>query len=270
MARLPVALTIAWSDSGAGAGIQADIKTFAALGVYAACAITAVTAQNTQGVTDIHFVPPRSVSAQIDAALCDFDVAAIKIGMLGAADVADAVADRLGGLTTGRPFIVFDPVMVASSGDALSKEGFLDAVKAKVLPLVDCLTPNLAEAAALLGGAQARDEATMAAQGRALLALGSRAVLMKGGHLESGEAVDWLVTRKDARRYAGPRIDSTNTHGTGCTLSAAVAAHVALGAGLQDAVAAAKAFVARAIEAGRDVRLGGGRGPLMQMAVRGR
>jgi hydroxymethylpyrimidine/phosphomethylpyrimidine kinase len=312
-ARLPIALTIAGSDSGAGAGIQADLKTFAALGVYGTCAITAVTAQNTLGVRDIHYVPPDSVVAQIDAVLGDFDVAAIKIGMLGAAEIVAAVTDRLGGLPSlqpspasgrggapsraptlasdhrggaetllplageggrdsgrmrGRSLVVYDPVMTASSGDALSKEGFLDAVKRKLLPLVDCLTPNLGEAAALLGQAEARDEETMAAQGRALLALGPRAVLVKGGHLDSRDAVDWLVTREGTRRYAGPRIDSANTHGTGCTLSAAIAAYVALGATLEDAIGEAKAFVARAIEVGRDVKLGRRRGPLMQMPVR--
>jgi hydroxymethylpyrimidine/phosphomethylpyrimidine kinase len=311
-ARLPVALTIAGSDSSAGAGIQADLKTFAALGVYGTCAITAVTAQNTLGVRAIHFVPPQAVAAQIDSILADFDVAAIKIGMLGAAEIVEAVADRLGGfpspqpspasgkggaprpssaseksssvdesplslageggrakrgLVTGRPFVVCDPVMAASSGHSLSREGFLDAVRTKLLPIVDCLTPNLSEAAALLGEAEARDEETMAAQGRALLALGPLAILVKGGHLDSREAVDWLVTHGGTRRYAGPRIDSANTHGTGCTLSAAIGAHVALGATLADAVGEAKAFVARAIEAGRDVALGGGRGPLMQLPV---
>jgi hydroxymethylpyrimidine/phosphomethylpyrimidine kinase len=167
----------------------------------------------------------------------------------------------------GRPLIIYDPVTSASSGDALSKEGFLGAVKTKLLPLVDCLTPNLSEAAALLGETRARDEETMAAHGRALLALGPRAVLVKGGHLDSREAVDWLVTREGARRYAGPRIDSTNTHGTGCTLSAAIAAHLALGATLEEAAREAKLFVARAIEAGRNVKLGGGRGPLMQTPI---
>jgi hydroxymethylpyrimidine/phosphomethylpyrimidine kinase len=309
--RLPVVLTIAGSDSGAGAGIQADLKTFAALGVYGTCAITAVTAQNTMGVSDIHYVPPQSVAAQIDAVLEDFDITAIKIGMLGAAEIVEAVADRLGGLPSPqpssasggggaasgsaalaessqghgesllpfageggrakrgrmrvRPFVVYDPVMTASSGDALSKEGFLDAIRARLLPLVDCLTPNLAEAAALLGEAQARNEETMIAQGRALLALGPQAVLIKGGHLKSHKAVDWLVTSEGTRRYAGPLIDSANTHGTGCTLSAAIAAHLAMGAVLEDAIAEAKAFVTRAIEAGRDLRLGRGMGPLMQM-----
>jgi hydroxymethylpyrimidine/phosphomethylpyrimidine kinase len=308
--RSPVALTIAGSDSGAGAGVQADLRTFAALGVYGTSAITAVTAQNTLGVSAIHYVPAQSVAAQIDAIFADFDVAAIKIGMLGAAEIVAAVADRFSRLPSlqlspargrrGEPrafssdesssaspaesllpvageggakrrmraFVVLDPVMTASSGDALSREGFLDAVKAKLLAFVDCLTPNLAEAAALLGETEACDETAMTVQGRALLALGPRAILMKGGHLQSCEAVDILVTRQGVRSYAGPRIASANTHGTGCTLSAAIAAHVALGATLEDAVGQAKAFVAKAIEAGRDVKLGAGRGPLMQTPLR--
>ncbi|HLJ71304.1 MAG TPA: PfkB family carbohydrate kinase [Roseiarcus sp.] len=314
--RPPVALTIAGSDSGAGAGIQADLKTFAAIGVYGTCALTALTAQNTLGVRDICFVPAQSVAAQIDAVLDDFDVAAIKIGMLGSAEIVEAVAARLGALPSprpspasgrggaarasaalaessrsagqsllplageggraehgrmrARPLVVYDPVMAASSGDALSQEGFLEAARTKLLPLIDCLTPNLAEAAALLGAAEARDETAMAAQGRALLTLGPRAVLMKGGHLMSREATDILVTPAGARRFTEARIDSANTHGTGCTLSAALAAHVALGAQLEDAIAEAKAFVARAIEAGRDVKLGDGLGPLVQMALRTR
>jgi hydroxymethylpyrimidine/phosphomethylpyrimidine kinase len=309
--RIPVALSIAGSDSGAGAGIQADLKTFAALGVYGASAITAVTAQNTLGVRAIHFVPPCAVADQIDAIFDDFDVAAVKIGMLGEAAIVEAVADCLrrlpspqpspasgrGGasrassapghssLTAGRSLllqageggakrrmralVVYDPVMIASSGDALSSEGFLASMKAALLPLVDCLTPNLAEAAALLSEAEARDEAAMVAQGQALLALGPRAVLIKGGHLDSAEAIDLLVTREETRRYAGPRIASKNLHGTGCTLSAAIAAHVALGDALPEAAASAKTFVAKAIEAGRDVKLGQGRGPLMPLPPRG-
>ena len=160
-----------------------------------------------------------------------------------------------------RPFVVYDPVMVASSGDALAGAGFVAAVKARLLPLVDCLTPNLAEAAALLGAPLAANEDEMAAQGRALLALGPRAVLMKGGHLAGDEAVDLLVTAEGVRRFAAPRLASPNLHGTGCTLSSAIAAHIALGADLAEAVAAAKDFVGAAIERGRDVKLGAGAGP---------
>jgi len=311
--RLPIALTIAGSDSGGGAGIQADLKTFAALGVHGASAVTALTAQNTRGVVSIHVAPPAIVSAQIEAVLVDFDVAAIKIGMLGSVEVVAAAADALraartlppplthplpasgerGGAAPSsplpvhgermgegpgdwppasgaakRPFVVYDPVMVASSGDALAGAGFVAAINARLLPLVDCLTPNLAEAAALLGEDVAAGEEDMAAQGLALLALGPSAVLMKGGHLAGDEAVDLLVTAEGVRRFAAPRLVSANLHGTGCTLSSAIAAHIALGAELAEAVAAAKDFVRAAIERGRAVMLGEGPGPLIQIPIR--
>jgi hydroxymethylpyrimidine/phosphomethylpyrimidine kinase len=288
--RAPIALTIAGSDSGAGAGVQADLKTFAALGVYGASVITAVTAQNTKGVLAVHPVPPDMARAQIAAVLDDFDVTAIKIGMLANAQVAAAVAGSLlpqgeGGpkgrmrapapvrrpapptpLPEGeaRPFIVYDPVLAASSGDLLSRPGLIEAVRAHLLPGVDCLTPNLPEAAELLDVSLARTEADMAEQGRALLALGPRAVLMKGGHLPGDEAVDLLVTADGARRFAAPKFASPNTHGTGCTLSSAIAAYRVRGLMLDEAVAAAKAFVREAIERGAPVRLGGGPGPLLQ------
>jgi hydroxymethylpyrimidine/phosphomethylpyrimidine kinase len=309
--RLPIALTVAGSDSGAGAGIQADLKTFAAHGVYGASVITALTAQNTRGVQAIHYPPPEIVGAQIDAVFEDFDVTAIKIGMLGMAAIVEVVAESLrsptgrgvadegsrgrrsargsesssGALARSeerafsrtpygrhllrkgegtRAFIVYDPVMIASSGDPLSGASFVEAVRASLLPLVDCLTPNLAEASALLGEPLARTEADMARQGEALSKLGPRAVLMKGGHLESGEAIDLLVEEGDVRRFAAPRLVSKNLHGTGCTLSSAIAANIVLGATLPEAVAAAKAFVRDAIERGRDVALGAGAGPLIQ------
>jgi hydroxymethylpyrimidine/phosphomethylpyrimidine kinase len=297
----PIALTIAGSDSGAGAGVQADLKTFAALGVYGASAVTALTAQNTKGVKAIHLAPPAIVAAQIAAVLQDFAVAAIKIGMLGSAELVGAVAGALPsplagegqgvrGLRRkarssraeplirprfahppspargegGRAFLVYDPVMIASSGDALSGAGFVEAVKQELLPLVDCLTPNLAEAAALLGEPVAQSESDMARQGAALLKLGPGAALIKGGHLDGAEAVDLLLTANGVRRYAAPRIASRNLHGTGCTLSSAIAANVVLGAPLPEAVAAAKAFVGEAIERGRRVTLGAGPGPLIQ------
>ncbi len=319
--RTPIALAIAGSDSGAGAGVQADLKTFAALGVYGASVVTALTAQNTRGVRAVHCAPPDIVAAQIEAVLEDFAVAAIKIGMLCSAEIAGVVAKSLpspyrpssDGRPFGRPmagegsgmrglrrqararrrlmapdpssgrlrrppspargegngaFIIYDPVMAASSGQALSAAGFVEAVRAKLLPIVDCLTPNLAEAAALLGEPMARDEEDMARQGRALMKLGPRAVVMKGGHLEGGEAVDLLVAAGAARRYAAPRIASKNLHGTGCTLSSAIAAFVVLGLALPQAVAAARAFVREAIEAGRGIELGAGPGPLIQTKLR--
>ena len=269
--KLPIALTIAGSDSGGGAGIQADLKTFAAFGVYAATVVTALTAQNTRGVRAVYYPPPDIVAAQIAAVIEDFAVAAIKIGMLGSAQIASVVAERLSGEGPERrmrAFIIYDPVMVASSGDALSGSGFVEAVVQSLLPLVDCLTPNLAEAAALLREPIAENEADMARQGKALLKLGPRAVLMKGGHLDSDEAVDLLVTEDAIRRLAAPRIASPNLHGTGCTLSSAIAANVVLGLALPEAAAAAKAFVRQAIKRGRDVTLGAGAGPLIQAELR--
>jgi hydroxymethylpyrimidine/phosphomethylpyrimidine kinase len=301
--RLPIALTIAGSDSGGGAGIQADLKTFAALGVYGATVVTALTAQNTRTVRRIHFPSPEMVADQIDLVLEDFNVAAIKIGMLGQAEIAQVVADALStpssrtssdragesllprgeggpiGRSQERPspdglrrrmraFIVYDPVMIASSGDALIGANFVETVRASLLPLVDCLTPNLAEAAALLGERIARSEAEMARQGEALLELGPRAVLMKGGHLESEEAIDLLVTEGRIHRFAAPRLSSKNLHGTGCTLSSAIAANIVLGASLPGAVAAAKAFVRQAIAHGENVVLGRGPGPLIQTELR--
>jgi hydroxymethylpyrimidine/phosphomethylpyrimidine kinase len=288
MTQTPIALAIAGSDSGAGAGVQADLKTFAALGVYGASVVTALTAQNTRGVRAIHLAPPEIVAAQIEAVLDDFAVAAIKIGMLGSAEIVGVVADNLR-LPSPRPYpasrrggesllplageggakrrmraIVFDPVMIASSGDALSGVGFVEAVRSRLLPLVDCLTPNLAEAAALLGEKLARSEDDMARQARGLLALGPRAVLMKGGHLDGGEAVDLLVTADAVDRHAAPRIESQNLHGTGCTLSSAIAANLVLGLDLPQAVAAARVLVRGAIERGATTKLGTGAGPLLQ------
>jgi hydroxymethylpyrimidine/phosphomethylpyrimidine kinase len=273
--RLATALTIAGSDSGGGAGIQADLKTFAALGVYGASVVTALTAQNTKGVRAIHYPPPAIVATQIEAVLDDLAVAAIKIGMLGTVEIVAAVASALPspsgkGIGDERPppFIVYDPVMAASSGDVLSGAGFVEVVRRQVLPLVDCLTPNLAEVAALLDEQIARSEADMARQAEALLKLGPRAALIKGGHLDGDEAVDLLATAEGVRRYAAPRIASPNLHGTGCTLSSAIAANVVHGLALAEAVAAAKTFVGEAIERGRQATLGEGAGPLIQATVR--
>jgi hydroxymethylpyrimidine/phosphomethylpyrimidine kinase len=288
--RLPIALTIAGSDSGGGAGIQADLKTFAALGVYGASVVTALTAQNTRTVRRIHFPSPEMVADQIDLVLEDFNVAAIKIGMLGRAEIAQVVGERLpsphspsrDGGPSGRPavghllpegegrraFVIYDPVMAASSGDPLSGASFAESVRSSLLPLVDCLTPNLGEAAKLLGERIARSEADMARQGRALLKFGPRAVLMKGGHLEGDEAIDLLATEGSVHRFTSPRLASGNLHGTGCTLSSAIAANVVLGAALPEAIAAAKAFVHDAIVRGRDVTLGAGAGPLIQARLR--
>lgn len=271
--RLAVALSIAGSDSGGGAGIQADLKTFAAFGVHGASVVTALTAQNTRGVQAIHYPPPGIIAAQIEAVLEDFAVAAIKIGMLGSAEIVSAVAGALHFASPRKgeglgAFLIYDPVMIASSGEALSGAGFVEAVRRELLPLVDCLTPNLSEAAALLSEPAARTEADLTRQGDALLKLGPRAALMKGGHLDGDEAVDLMVTRQGVRRYAAPRIASRNLHGTGCTLSSAIAANVVLGMALPEAVAAAKTFLGEAIERGRRIKLGAGDGPVIQAKLR--
>jgi hydroxymethylpyrimidine/phosphomethylpyrimidine kinase len=247
----PVVLTIAGSDSSGGAGIQADLKTFAALGVHGATVLTAVTAQNIRAIHAVHVIPGAIVAAQLEAVFEALDVRAVKLGMLADAATVEIVASSL---DRHRPaFIVLDPVMIATSGRRLLAEGAVASLVARLLPLADCLTPNLAEAAALLGAPLAASEAAMAAQGRALLELGPRAVLMKGGHAPLAEAVDLLVTPEGTQRFAAPWIHGGNLHGTGCTLSAAIAAAVARGAHLADAVAQAKAWLTQSILRARAV-----------------
>ena len=251
-----VVLTVAGSDSGGGAGVQADLKTFAALGVYGTSAITAITAQNTQGVRRVEPVAADLVAAQIAAVREDFDIGAVKIGMLATSEIAEAVEAAVAGLK-----VVYDPVMVASSGDTLMASGFVEA-SLRLARRVDLATPNLAEAARWLAAKPAQSEVEMVAQGRELLARGLKAVLMKGGHLP-GKAVDMLVTGQGVRRFSGTRVETQNLHGTGCILSSALVAHIARGSDWPEAVERAKSFVRRAIENGRDLRLGKGPGPLM-------
>ena len=257
---VPIALTIAGSDSGGGAGIAADLKTFAALQVYGAAAITALTAQNTLGVAGTFDVPAHFVSAQIDAVFSDLAVAATKIGMLSRTETIEAVAAGLDRFAAKN--VVVDPVMIAASGDPLLRPDAVATLKRSLIPRALLVTPNLAEAAALLDAPAAADEADMRKQGEAILALGCKAVLVKGGHGAGPEAVDLLVERGGVRRYAARRIDTNNTHGTGCTLSAAIAAGLAKGMPLADAVAAAKDFVTAAIAAADRLAVGKGRGPL--------
>ena len=257
---IPVALTIAGSDSGGGAGIQADLKTFSALGVYGASVITALTAQNTRGVSGIHDVPPDFVTAQIDAVYSDFEVAATKIGMLSVPATIEAVAAGLARYKVEN--VVLDPVMVAASGDPLLKPEAVYTLKRVLIPRALVVTPNLGEAAALTGTPHARDEGEMRRQGEAILALGARAVLVKGGHSEGEDAVDILVDREGVRRYVARRIETRNTHGTGCTLSAAIAAGLAHGKPLGEAVAAAKDYVTKAIAAADALNVGHGHGPV--------
>lgn len=258
--RVPVALTIAGSDSSGGAGIQADLKTFTALGVYGAAVVTALTAQNTRGVSAVLPVPADFVRAQIDAVAADLRIAAVKTGMLADAATVRAVAEAVRAHTL-HPLIV-DPVMIATSGDALICEDAVAVLRQELLPLADLATPNLPEAARLLACPTARDEAEAHAQAMALLALGPRAVLLKGGHGEGAGAVDLLATQGKVTRFEKPRIATANTHGTGCTLSAAIVAHLALGAPLPEAVGLAKDFVWRALEAGRSLSVGAGHGPV--------
>lgn len=254
---MPVALTIAGSDSGGGAGIQADLKTFSALGVYGASAITALTAQNTAGVRAIHDVPPAFVAEQLLAVLEDIEVDAIKIGMLSTAGIIEAVADVLEGYPSIP--VVLDPVMVATSGDALLRDGARATLVARLLPLAALVTPNAPEAALLSGRALARDEAELGAQARRL---GARATLVKGGHLDGALSVDLLLAGGTVTRFAKPRVPTANTHGTGCTLSAAIAAGLACGLALADAVAAAERYVHAAILAADSLGVGRGRGPV--------
>ena len=257
---IPVALTIAGSDSSGGAGIQADLKTFAAFGVYGASVITALTAQNTQGVTGIHQVPAEFVTAQIDAVFADLDIGTVKIGMVAQLANIDAIA---AGLKRWSPkHIVLDPVMVATSGDRLLAAEAVDALRTKLIPLASLITPNLPEAAALLDEAVASSEAAIASQGQRLLAMGCRAVLIKGGHGQGAESIDYLVSGNGTIALPAPRIATKNTHGTGCSLSSAVAAGLAKGEDMETAVRHAKAWISAAIAAADRLGVGHGHGPI--------
>ncbi|GJE03221.1 bifunctional hydroxymethylpyrimidine kinase/phosphomethylpyrimidine kinase [Methylobacterium isbiliense] len=258
----PIAVTIAGSDSGGGAGIQADLKTFSALGVYGASVVTALTAQNTRGVQGVHDVPPDFVAQQIASVFTDLAVRAVKVGMLSRAATIAAVAEGLAAHAPGLP-LVLDPVMVATSGDRLLADAAVAALRERLLPRAGVLTPNLPEAAVLLGEPEARDEAAMLAQGRRLLALGPGAVLMKGGHAGGPESVDLLVGPGEAvLRLPGPRLATRNTHGTGCTLSSALAAGLARGMPLEEAARAAKHYLAAALAASERLTIGHGHGPV--------
>lgn len=252
------ALTIAGSDSGGGAGIQADIKTFSALGVYGASVITAVTAQNTCAVTDVHPIPNATVAAQIAAVLDDIRVDAVKIGMLGDASLIETVAQALSAYVGP---IVLDPVMVAKSGARLLPDAAQVALISHLVPRADLLTPNLPEAAALLNCAEARTDAEMQEQGARLRKMGAKAVLMKGGHAQAETCTDWLITEEMIRLDA-PRIATRNTHGTGCTLSSAIAAGLAQGLTLPNAVKRAHGWLHRAIIAADTLKIGHGHGPV--------
>jgi hydroxymethylpyrimidine/phosphomethylpyrimidine kinase len=253
-------LTIAGSDSGGGAGIQADLKTFAALGCFGMTAITALTAQNTCGVRAIHPVPPDMLRAQIDAVLEDIGADAVKVGMLHSPEIVRTVAQAIDRHQLSR--VVFDPVMVATSGAKLIDDPAIAVLVAELFPRTALITPNLDEAALLVGRplASAQDMAQAAAE---LVARGARAVLLKGGHLTGDKVIDVLLEASGEPIWmAAPRIATANTHGTGCTLSSAIAAHLALGATLTQAVQQARDFVRQALQAGASVKTGQGSGPL--------
>jgi len=257
---IPIALTIAGSDSSGGAGIQADLKTFAACGVYGASVITALTAQNTRGVTDVHVVPAEFVTAQLDAVFSDLDVRAVKTGMLVRSDIIEAIVAALARWSP--PNLVVDPVMIATSGNALLAEQAIATLREKLLPRARLITPNLPEAACLLADAVAGREADIARQGKALRALGCEAVLIKGGHATGADSIDYLFTSGGTERFSAPRIATRNTHGTGCTLASAIAAGLARGLDLSTAVRRAKDYVTAAIAAADRLAVGRGNGPL--------
>jgi hydroxymethylpyrimidine/phosphomethylpyrimidine kinase len=257
---IPIALTIAGSDSSGGAGIQADLKTFAAFGVYGASVITALTAQNTQGVTGIHQVPADFVTAQIDAVFSDLDVKAVKIGMVAQRSVIEAIVAGLARWPLKH--VVLDPVMVATSGDRLLAPDAIEALRLKLIPRAVLITPNLPEAAALLDEQIASSESQIESQGERLLAMGADAVLIKGGHGKGAESIDYLIREAGVVALAAPRIATKNTHGTGCSLSSAIAAGLARGDDLETAVRHAKAWVTAAIAAADRLSVGRGHGPI--------
>lgn len=258
--RYPRVLSIAGSDSGGGAGIQADLKTFSALGCFGMTAITAITAQNTCGVNGIHAVPADMLAMQIDAVVADIGVDAVKIGMLHDPDVANVVAQAIKRYQWQR--VVLDPVMVATSGDRLIAEETIAVLVRELFPLVTVITPNLDEAALLLKRTL-HDETELEAAAADLIKLGTQAVLLKGGHLPGMNIVDLLQQAdQPPLRMSSLRIESQNTHGTGCTLSSAVACYLALGHELADAVQLARDYVYQAIAQGADVKTGNGHGPL--------
>jgi len=255
----PIAMTIAGSDSGGGAGIQADLKAFAALGVYGCSAIASLTAQNTLGVQGVFPVPPAFVQAQIHSVLSDIQVSAIKTGMLATAEIISAVANSLQGCNIP---LVLDPVMVATSGDRLLAEDAISTLIEKLIPRATMLTPNLLEAAALLNTQVAISIPEMEQQAKQLLAMGAQAVLIKGGHGTGEQATDLLLTQDGVELFSATRIATNNTHGTGCTLASAIAAGLAKKLSLRDAVAQAKDYLHNALLHSNELNVGTGSGPV--------
>lgn len=254
-------LTIAGSDCSGGAGIQADIKTISALGAYAASAITAVTVQNTCGVSDIHAIPSGYVKGQIEAVMADIRPRSVKIGMINDAEIVKVIAESIRKYRP--PYVVLDPVMVSTSGCKLIEDAAIEALKEELIPLATLITPNLREAEVLTGQPIHTVEEMKPAASH-LLEYGCQAVLIKGGHLEEGEMCDVLKTRsqQDPYLFAAPKVESRNTHGTGCTLSSAIATYLALGNPIEEAVRKGKEYVYQGILSGKDIRIGKGHGPL--------
>ncbi len=258
--HIPIAVTIAGSDSGGGAGIQADLKSFSANKTYGASVITALTAQNTMGVSAIHDVPADFIAAQMVAVFSDLDVAAVKIGMLSQIETIEAVAKGLDKFEQNT--VVLDPVMVAESGDPLLAGEAVSALVSNLFPRASLITPNLHEAAKILDTDMVTSREQMRDQAHALLAMGAKAVLLKGGHSDDDEAADILVSAEDDKWFSAPRIDTQNTHGTGCSLSSAIAANLAHGATLEEAVSKAKIWLTGAIKSADQLTIGKGHGPV--------
>ncbi len=256
----PIALTIAGSDSGGGAGIQADLKAFSALGVFGCSAITSLTAQNTLGVQGVWPVPPEFVRKQIHSVLTDIPVAAIKTGMLAQADIIHAVADSL--LEYAGVPVIVDPVMIATSGDRLLAEDAIQALISRLLPRATLITPNLYEAAALLNDVPAQTQAERLRQAEQLRELGAAAVLIKGGHGNEAQADDLLLSDAGMQIFSAPRLTTHNTHGTGCTLASAIAAGMAKKLSLHEAVGQAKTYLHQALTRADELHIGQGAGPV--------
>ncbi|MGC4389322.1 bifunctional hydroxymethylpyrimidine kinase/phosphomethylpyrimidine kinase [Agrobacterium sp. M50-1] len=254
-----IALTIAGSDSGGGAGIQADIKTFSALDTYAASVITAITAQNTRGVTAVEDISVATIVAQMDAVFSDLAVNAVKIGMVSRIETIAAIAERL--RQQSQP-VVLDPVMVATSGDRLLHEDAIETLRRELLPLAAIVTPNLPEAALLTGTPMATTEKEITRQAEAILKAGTKAVLIKGGHGEGPQSTDYLFADGAMQALSVARVETKNDHGTGCTLAAAITAYLARGCELREAVGLAKEYLSGALDAGRGLAVGHGRGPV--------
>ncbi|NDO83827.1 bifunctional hydroxymethylpyrimidine kinase/phosphomethylpyrimidine kinase [Citrobacter sp. NCU1] len=254
------ALTIAGTDPSGGAGIQADLKTFSALGAYGCSVITALVAQNTRGVQSVYRIEPDFVAAQLDSVFNDVRIDTTKIGMLAQTDIVEAVAERLQRHQVKN--VVLDTVMLAKSGDPLLSPSAIETLRTRLLPQVSIITPNLPEAAALLNADPARSEQEMRSQGRALLEMGCGAVLMKGGHLDDAQSPDWLFTREGEVRFTAPRVNTKNTHGTGCTLSAALAALRPRHSNWAETVQEAKIWLSAALAQADTLEVGEGIGPV--------